>query len=236
MRRKPGAFTLLAFLALAVPALAQVGTTATLPPAQSANGKSLAARTQTALDAKQWLDAEAALKQLVLAEPRWEYAEVLGNTRNNQGHYQESIASYQRAIDLAQGSAGSAAVAGIYLTIGNMNLKLRKCDAAVAAYSKAAALDPHPALAYFSLCAGMYDMGQTGAEAVAACDKAIAADPRKADAYFVKGSMLFGDGKIDKNNKITVPPGTVESLNQYLTLAPGGPHAPDVKQMLDALK
>ena len=48
--------------------------------------------------------------------------------------------------------------------------------------------------------------------------------------------MLFGDGKIDKNNKITVPPGTVESLNQYLALAPGGPHASDVKQMLDALK
>jgi hypothetical protein len=79
-------------------------------------------------------------------------------------------------------------------------------------------------------------MGQTGAEAVAACDKAIAADPKKADAYFIKGSILFGNGKLDKNNRFTVPPGTVEALKQYSALAPSGPHAPDVKQMLDALK
>jgi tetratricopeptide (TPR) repeat protein len=213
MRRKPGVFTLVAILALAVPALAQVRPTQMLPPAQSADGKSLAARTQTALDAKQWPDAEAALKQLVLAEPRWEYAEALGNTQSNQGHYQDSIASYQRAIDLAQGSVGPAVMAGIYLAIGNINLKLRKSDAAVAAYGKAAALDPHPALAYFSLCATMYDMGKSGAEALAACDKAIAADPKKADAYFVKGSILFGNGTMDKNNRITVPVGTVEALN-----------------------
>jgi tetratricopeptide (TPR) repeat protein len=236
MRRKLAVFTLLAVLALAVPALAQVRPTETLPPAQSANAKSLAARTQTALDAKQWPDAEAALKQLVLAEPRWEYIEALGNSQSNQGHYQDAIASYQRAIDLAQGSGNPAAIAGIYLAIGNINLKLRKSDAAVAAYGKAAALDPHPALAYFSLCAAMYDMGQTGAEAVAACDKAIVADPKKADAYFVKGSMLFGNAKLDKNNRMTVPPGTVEALKQYSALAPSGPHAPDVKQMLDALK
>ena len=48
--------------------------------------------------------------------------------------------------------------------------------------------------------------------------------------------MLFGDGKIDKNNKIVVPAGTVETLKQYLALAAGGPHAFDVNQMLDALK
>jgi hypothetical protein len=82
----------------------------------------------------------------------------------------------------------------------------------------------------------MYNIGKTGADAVAACDKAIAADPKKADAYFVKGSMLFGDGKIDKNNKMVVPAGTVETLRQYLALAPTGAHASDVNQMLDALK
>jgi hypothetical protein len=101
---------------------------------------------------------------------------------------------------------------------------------------RSVALDPHSALAYFNLCGTMYDMGQTGTEAVAACDKAIAADPKKADAYFIKGSILFGNGTMDKNNRITVPAGTVEALNQYSALAPEGPHAPDVKQMFDALK
>jgi hypothetical protein len=95
---------------------------------------------------------------------------------------------------------------------------------------------PHSALAYFNLCAAKYDMGQTGADAVAACDKAIAADPKKADTYFIKGSILFGHGTMDKNNRIAVPAGTVEALNQYSALTPDGPHAPDVKQMLDALK
>ena len=47
--------------------------------------------------------------------------------------------------------------------------------------------------------------------------------------------MLFGNGNLDKNNKIVVPPGTVETLKQYLAVAPNGSHAPDVKAMLDAL-
>jgi hypothetical protein len=92
-----------------------------------------------------------------------------------------------------------------------------------------------PAVAYFNRCASLYNMGKTDADAIAACDLAIAADPKKADAYFVKGSMLFSNGNIDKNNKFKVPPGTVESFKQYLAVAPNGPHAPDVKQMLDAL-
>jgi tetratricopeptide (TPR) repeat protein len=237
MSRKPGTLILLlANLAFAMPALAQIRDPETLPQAQSANAKSLVAKALTAVDAKQWPAAEAALKQLVSAEPRWEYADTLGAMQGNQGHYQDSLASYQRALDLAQGSAAPAAMAGIYLSIGNANLKLRNNDAAIAAYGKAATLDPHPAVAYFNLCATMYNAGKTGAEAVAACDKAIAADPNKADAYFVKGSMLFGDSKIDKNNKIVVPAGTVDTLKQYLALAPGGPYASDIDQMLDALK
>ena len=240
MHRKPGTLVLLllllAVLACAMPALAQFRYPEALPQAQSASGKALVAKAQTAVDAKRWGDAEAALKQLVSAEPRWEYADVLGAMQGNQGHYQDSLASHQRALDLAQGSAAPTAMAGIYLRIGNANLKLKNNDAAVAAYGKAATLDPHPATAYFNLCATMYNIGKTGADAVAACDKAIAADPKKADAYFIKGSMLFGDSKIDKNNKIVVPAGTVEMLRQYLALAPTGPHASDVNQMLDALK
>ena len=237
MHRKPGMLILLlAVFAFAMPALAQMHYPEGLPQAQSANGKLLVAKALTALDAKQWKEAEAAFKQLVSAEPRWEYADALGAMQGNQGHYQDALASYQRALDLAQGSAAPAAIAGIHISVGNANLKLKQNDAALAAYGKAATLDPHPAAAYFNLCATLYNLGRTGAEGVAACDKAIAADPKKTDAFFVKGSMLFGDSKIDKNNRIVVPPGTVEALKQYLALAPTGSHASDVNQMLDALK
>jgi tetratricopeptide (TPR) repeat protein len=239
MRRRLSAVALLVSLALA--ATAQICVAAPLPAAQGENQNALVAKAQTALDAKQWPDAEAALKQLSSSEPRWEYFEALGAAQFNQGHYADSLESYQRAIDLAQKdpagkNASPAAVAQMYTTIGNADLKLKKNDAAIAAYNKAATLSPNPAVAYFNLCATMYNMGQPAAKTVPACDKAIAADPKKADAYFVKGSALYGEGALDKSNKFVVPPGALEALKQYLVLAPDGPHAQDVKAMFDALK
>ena len=234
MRRRLSAVALLMSLALATTALAQTG--APLPAAQSESQNALVAKAQAALDAKQWPDAEAALKQLSSSEPRWEYLEALGAAQFNQGHYADSLESYQRAIDLAGKNASPVAIAQMYTTIGNANLKLKKNDAAIAAYNKAATLSPNPAVAYFNLCATMFNMGQPAAKTVPACDKAIAADPKKADAYFVKGSSLYGEGALDKSNKFVVPPGALEALKQYLVLAPDGPHAQDVKAMFDALK
>jgi tetratricopeptide (TPR) repeat protein len=236
MQRILGAFVLLANLALAVSALAQTGVGLPLPAAQSADGKTLVAKAEAALTAKQWSDAEAALKQLAAVEPRPEYSEALGDAQLNLGRYADSIASYKRAIDLAQGKASPAVLGRIYTNIGNANLKLRKNDAAIAAYNKAASITPNPAVAYFNLCATMYNMGKTGAQTIAACDKAIVADPKKADAYFIKGSVMVGEGKIGKDNKVTYPAGTVEMLKQYLVLAPAGAHANDVKEMLDVVK
>jgi tetratricopeptide (TPR) repeat protein len=233
MRRRLSAVALLAILALATTALAQTG--APLPAAQSESQNALVAKAQAALDAKQWPDAEATLKQLSSSEPRWVYAQALGTAQMNQGHYADSLDSYQRAIDLGK-NASPADTSRIYTMIGNANLKLKKNDAAIAAYNKAATLSPNPAVAYFNICATLYNMGQPAAKTAAACDKAIAADPKKADAYFVKGSALYGEGAVDKSNKYVVPPGTVEALKQYLALAPDGPHVQDVKAMLDALK
>jgi tetratricopeptide (TPR) repeat protein len=241
MRRVRHAVALLASLALAATALPQIGAGAPLPAAPSESQNALIAKAQAALDAKQWPEAEAALKQLSASEPRWEYLQGLGVAQFNQGHYADALDSLQRAIDLAQKdpagkNASAAAIAAMYTMIGNADLKLKKNDAAVAAYTKAAALDPNPAVPYFNLCAVMFNMGEPAAKTVAACDKAIAADPKKADAYFIKGSSLYGEGALNKSNKYVVPPGAVEALKQYLVLAPGGPHAQDVKVMLDALK
>jgi tetratricopeptide (TPR) repeat protein len=234
VRLKLGVLVVLASVAFAAVAPAQNRAAAPLPAAQAGGENSLVAKAQAALDARQWPDAEAALKQLVASEPRWEYFEALGSAQSGQGHSADSIASYQRALDLAQNKAAPAAMARIWTMIGNANLKLKKNDAAIAAYNKAAALDPNPAI-YFNICATLYNAGET-VKTLSACDKAIAADPKKADAYFVKGSVMVGQGTIGKDGKMTVPPGTVETLKQYLALAPDGPHVNDVKQMLDFLK
>jgi tetratricopeptide (TPR) repeat protein len=118
---------------------------------------------------------------------------------------------------------------------GNIYLKLRKNPEAIDAFTRAAAMSPNPAVAYFNLCATSFNAGDTAA-ALPACDKAIAADPTKADAYFVKGSLMVGNGTVDAKGKFAVPKGTVETLKKYLELQPNGPHAADVKEMLNAIK
>ena len=168
----------------------------------------------------------------------------MGNTQSNLGQYQDAINTYEKVIPLAQNATktdpkadpakAKAAVAQMLTSEGNAYLKLKQNDKAIDAFTKAAAMDPNPANAYFNICATQYNAGNTEG-ALVACDKVIAADPTKADAYFIKGSLMVGQSKLDKDGKLQPPPGTSEALNKYLELAPDGPHAGDVKAMLQAM-
>ncbi len=195
-----------------------------------------------ALKAKDWATAEPLLTQLVAANPsRWEYQQLLGNAQVGLEKYDDAIATYDKAIPLAENATkndpkadpakAKADVAQMLSSEGNVYLKLKKNDKAIEAFTKAAEMDPNPGSAFFNICATQYNSGNTQG-ALAACDKAIAADPNRAEAYFIKGSLMMGDSKQDKDGKLQAPPGTAEALNKYLELAPEGPHAGDVKQML----
>ncbi len=210
----------------------------------------LIAQYNAALTAKDWQAAIPPLQGMVASDPtRWEYIQALGNMQSNAGDYDNAVQSYEKGIQVAQGYASGTtpkdpknpnsdpakAKAGIgqMLTAeGNAYLKLHKNNEAIAAYSKAAEMDPNPGTAYFNICATQYNSGNTEG-ALAACDKAIAADPNKADAYFIKGSLLLASSTLDKDGKVKPAPGTAEALNKYLELAPDGAHAADVKQMLE---
>lgn len=220
--------------------------------AKATSLNALITQAQTALNAKNWAEAEPVLKQMITADPnRWQFYQALGNAQLNQGEYDDAVASFDKGIQLAQPYAtgsvpkdpknadtdpakAKAGVGQMYALQGNAYLKLKKNPEAIAAFTKAAEMDPNPAVAYFNICATQYNTGNMEG-AAAACDKAIQADPTKADAYFIKGSSLYGNGKLDANNKYVVPPGTTEALNKYLQLAPDGAHAADVKAMLQAL-
>jgi tetratricopeptide (TPR) repeat protein len=224
--------------------------------AKATNLNALISQAQTALNAKNWQDAVPPLKQMIEADPtRWEFYQALGNAYFGLAQYQDSVDVFDKGVQAAQTAQAdpkAADAAKIKIALGqmlasqgnayiklsgaetNVDEKKRKMDMAVASFTKAAAMDPNPAVAYFNLCATQYNMGQMDA-AAAACDKAIAADPNKADAYFIKGSAMYGNGKLDASNKYIVPPGTTEALNKYLELAPTGGHAGDVKAMLEAL-
>jgi tetratricopeptide (TPR) repeat protein len=205
-----------------------------------------------ALQAKDWNAAIPPLQGMVAADPgRWEYLQALGNAQLNVGNYEDSIKSFEQGIQSAQGYVSGAtpkdpknpnsdpakAKAGMgqmYASEGAAYLKLKKNSDAVAAYTKAAELDPNPGVAYFNICATQYNSGNVEG-ALSACDKAIVADPNKADAYFIKGSLLIASSTTDKDGKVKPAPGTEEALKKYLELAPDGAHANDVKQMLEYL-
>jgi tetratricopeptide (TPR) repeat protein len=194
---------------------------------------------------KQWQEAEDLLKKLIEINPEvWNYRQGMGTAQMNLGQYEDALKSFDMGINLAQKELESKppdadavnAKPGIAMMLtfeGNAYLKLKKNDLAIAAYTKAAAMDANPALAYFNLCATQYNTGNM-TDAVAACDKAIVADPTKADAYFIKASALYGDGKLDAKGIYILPPGTLEALKKYLELAPTGGHMDDVKAMLEA--
>ena len=175
---------------------------------------------------------------------------TLGDANLYLGQYQDAINAYETSAGLLQKliaangdqpDAKSAASAlrrtleQVLISEGNGYLKLRKSKEATECYRRAAdiasEIDPKTAAtAWFNLCATLYNAGDVDATP-AACSKAIEADPTRADAYFVKGSALFAQGK-DVNGKYVAPPASVEALQKYLELAPEGPHAAEVKQML----
>jgi tetratricopeptide (TPR) repeat protein len=203
----------------------------------------LITQANAAVAAKNWQEALAPLRELTdMDTANWQFFSALGDAQLNLGQYDDAVATYKsgiaavgsNALDPQNPSAAKNRVSlGHMLTSeGNAYLKLKKNNEAVAAYTKAAALDPNPGVAYFNLCATQYNTGNVDG-ALDACDKAIAADPNKADAYFIKGSLLIASSKTDEAGKVTPPTGTAEALKKYLELKPDGPHASDVKQMLE---
>jgi tetratricopeptide (TPR) repeat protein len=209
------------------------------------NENTLIAQLNPALQAKDWATAEPILTKLIAMNPnRWDYQQALGNAQFSEGKFDEAVATFEKAIPIAENATktdpkadpakAKAGVAQMLTSEGNAYLKLKKNDKAIEAYTKAASMDPNPATAYFNICATQYNTGNTQG-ALAACDKAIAADPTRADAYFIKGSLMVGESKLDKEGKLQAAPGTSEALNKYLELAPDGSHANDVKAMLQAI-
>ena len=200
-------------------------------------------RYNAAVDKKDWSAAAEDVKQLITLDPKPDYYVTLGNAQLYSGKCDDAIGTYKTLLklvgypaDLKAANAKTRTLAGVALTsIGNAFIKLKNYAEATRNYENAAEIDPNPGLAYFNLCATQYNIGNMD-KAISACGKSITADPTRADAYFIKGSALFGNGRIDASGKYIPPPGTIEALKKYLELAPNGGHAADVKAMLDYSK
>jgi tetratricopeptide (TPR) repeat protein len=215
----------------------------------------LIAQTNAAMQARDWPKTADLAKRLIAANAKQAaafpdettypaaepgYYQSLGTAYLNLGKYEDAIAGFEKSEGLAQAlrdrgrdSPELKKTVGVALVSeGNAWLKLKKHKEAIACYERAVAFDPHPATAWFNICATQYNAGNMD-DAVVAADKCIALDPKKVDAYFIKGSCLFGESTIDADGKTVVTVEAIAALQKYLELAPNGAHAGDVKQMLD---
>jgi tetratricopeptide (TPR) repeat protein len=200
-------------------------------------------RYQTAQAASNWPDAEKALVELTEMDPRWQYYVALGDARVNQEKLAEAVEAYEKGAPLLETALADPAnakdapkmkttLSQVYTNEGNIYAKLNKSDMAVAAFTKAAPYAAEPYVAFFNVCVMHYNAKHFD-QAIEACTSASNADATKPDAWYLRGSALFTKGKMVKN-KYIVPEGTVDALQKYLELAPTGPHAKEVGNMLTA--
>ena len=152
--------------------------------------------------------------------------------------YTDSAASYQKAIDLNANTKKPSPenLAASYLNMGQALAKSGKLTEAATAYESSAKTLPSSAgSAYSNEAAIFFNAGKLD-EAGAAADKAIQVDPKRPDPYYIKGQSLIPKATLDaKTNKFVLPPGCLESYQEYLELAPTGKFAPEVKDLLNNL-
>jgi tetratricopeptide (TPR) repeat protein len=183
-------------------------------------------------------EADTLMTQATAAKPDAPVLWVeLGNSQFCLKKYDDAVTSLKKAIELdaaskkpnpeVQGGAGN--------TLGESLANLKKVDEAQAAYEAAAKVNPPQAGMYYQNEAIIMSRTNSVDATIAAADKSIAADPNKPLPYYLKAQALVGKSTVDKAGKIVAPPGCIEAYQKYLELAPDGPYAPEVKQVLEGM-
>jgi tetratricopeptide (TPR) repeat protein len=224
-------------LLLVIPAAPQ-----TSSGASGQNPETLTADYNQAMYAKNWPRALTLAQQLVAQKATSMNLKLLGNAQLYSGSSDAALATYEQALATAEKEKPAQGqpmtgwkdgLSQIYIGKGNALLKLKRTEEAIVAYNQSAELASNAGQAYFNVCAVLYNNGNTK-DSAAACRKCVQADPSRANAWFVLGSDLFADAPI-ANGKVVATDETREALEKYLALAPDGPHAADVKGMLDMI-
>jgi tetratricopeptide (TPR) repeat protein len=233
------------FLAAAVLPLVFVSPIApqTSNSAGEQNPEALTALYHQAIQAKDWPRAVTIAQELVAQKTTSLNLKLLANAQLYSGSADAALATYDHALAAAQQEKPAEGqpttewkdgLSQIYIGKGNALLRLKRNAEAVVAYNQSAELASNAGLAYFNVCAVLYNIGNTH-DSAAACRKCVQADPTRANAWFVLGSDLFADLPVTAQGKAQASPETREALEKYLALAPDGPHAADVKAMLEML-
>jgi tetratricopeptide (TPR) repeat protein len=207
------------------------------------NTEALTALYNQAMQAKDWPRAVTLAQQLAAQQATSLNLKLLGNAQLYSGSADTALATYDQALAAAEKEKPTVGqpmtewkdgLSQIYIGKGNTLLKLKRTAEAIEAYNQSAVFAANQGLAYFNVCAVLYNIGNTH-DSAAACRKSVQGDPTKANAWFVLGSDLFADLPITAQGKVQASPETLEALEKYLALAPDGPHSADVKAMLEMI-
>jgi len=153
-------------------------------------------------------------------------------------NYGDAVTAYKKSVDLnaAAKKPDPMTQATAYNQMGNCLAKAGKLDDASAAFENAVKLQPASAGVYYNNEAAVLFNANQMDGALAAAEKAIAADPNRPDPYFIKGQVLIAKTTLDpKTQKLIAPPGCADAYQKYLQLAPDGPQAPTVREVLASL-
>ncbi len=152
--------------------------------------------------------------------------------------YSDSVDNFKKGVDLmaAAKTPNPEQEATVYNQMGSTLSHAGKSTDAVAAFDKAVSLQPKSAGMFYSNEAAVLFNAHQDDAALQAADKAITADPTKPEPYYVKGQELLAKATLDqKTQKIIPPAGCVDAYQKYLELAPDGPQAANVKEVLASL-
>lgn len=208
-------------------ALAQLGASATKAEIEAKEAE---------LKAAKYTDIESLMQKDTALLPNESALWVrLGQAELGLKKYDEATAAYTKAVEVdktakkpnlqAQGAAHSG--------LGEVLARQNKAAEADAEYEAAAKANPSLAATYRKNEAVVFYQEHNADAQAAAADKAIQVDPELAVAYYLKGNGLVGRTTADpKTQKLIAPAGCLEAYAKYLELAPSGPYANEVKEIL----
>jgi tetratricopeptide (TPR) repeat protein len=152
--------------------------------------------------------------------------------------YDDAINSLKKAIELnsAAKKPNPEVIGGAQSLLGEAYASTNKPEDAATAYDAAAKANPAKAGTYYINEAIIFSKVNNLDGQAAAADKAITADPNQALPYYLKGQALIPKATTDPKGNWVLPPGMVEAYQKYLELAPTGPYAQSVTEVLQGLK
>src|SRR6266700_7350182 len=157
----------------------------------------------------------------------------LGEAYDTANRNDEAAEAYQQAIN------AKPDVPGYYNNLGNVLARAGKIDAAKAAYTKSAELDPpNAATAWRNFGISLYNANRLG-DAVEPLQKAAELDPKNAQTWYLLGASLVYKMTLKKVGDKEVPefaPGTIEAYQKAVELDPNGPYGQQAKAGLEQLQ